>query len=388
MIQGRVKGERVHAFDRGKEISAKLAGALAEAGWRVAPEGKVSGDERPDLVASKKGVKLAVELKVMAEGRADRLIPLWSQAWLQIQNLAHEGRIPMAVVGADRVAPKAADAVLAFIQQVAPRASAGVMDLHGLRRFVGPFSEGLNADASPPARRLKRPQEVRANLFSDLNQWMLKVLLAPDIPERYLSAPRDRCHGASDLGSAAGVSIMSASRLIQELRKEGFLDESVPNLRLVRVRELLERWKAAVASQPVVEQPWRSVLLRRPSDAIEDWLSQADGCIALFAAAKAHGLGFVEGVPAYLYARRSYPAPAKANSGFVPAEPGEAPNFIVRKPSAPKSIFRGVVHVDGRPVCDILQVWLDIGAHPSRGREQAEFIWSRVLEPICSNEGR
>jgi hypothetical protein len=33
---------------------------------------------------------------------------------------------------------------------------------------------------------------------------------------------------------------------------------------------------------------------------------------------------------------------------------------------------------------DVLQVWLDVAVHPSRGAEQAELIRRRVLGPIIS----
>jgi hypothetical protein len=33
------------------------------------------------------------------------------------------------------------------------------------------------------------------------------------------------------------------------------------------------------------------------------------------------------------------------------------------------------------PSSDILQVWLDVSQHPSRGKEQADLIWRRVLAP-------
>jgi hypothetical protein len=45
-------------------------------------------------------------------------------------------------------------------------------------------------------------------------------------------------------------------------------------------------------------------------------------------------------------------------------------------------VFRASVVRDGVPVADILQVWLDVGAHPARGEEQAEEIRHRVLAPI------
>ncbi|MDP2391360.1 MAG: RpiR family transcriptional regulator, partial [Acidobacteriota bacterium] len=74
--------------------------------------------------------------------------------------------------------------------------------------------------------------------------------------------------------------------------------------------------------------------------------------------------------------------------GLVAVAPGERPDVIVRKASAPKSVFRGMV--DGRDVacCDVLQVWLDVAAHPSRGEEQAELIYRKVLRPVVEGAGK
>jgi hypothetical protein len=172
---------------------------------------------------------------------------------------------------------------------------------------------------------------------------------------------------------------MSASRLIQELRHDGYLDDDAPDLRLVRVRHLLERWQAAVSAQPIEEQSWRALVRGSANGALEKWLAHDAGCLALFASARAHGFGLVAGVPAYVYARNTADAPP----GFAPAGPGDVPDLIVRRSRSPESVFRGSVQVDDRPVCDIVQTWLDVALHPTRGREQAELIWRRVLLPLC-----
>lgn len=384
----RNQGRAAAAVAQGREQRAlgQLREMLSRQNWMVAASQPASVSPAPDLVVSRGAKKLAVELKSIAEGRADRLIPLWSQAWLQISRLAPKGHVPAAVVAADHISPKAADAVLSFAEEYAPEAHAGVMDLRGLARFRGPLLHGIEEDP----RENVRPRLVGAsperNLFSDLNQWMLKVLLAPRLPERFLRAPRGRYQGPSELASAAGVSAMSASRLLRQLGKEGLLDDSSPHLRLVCVEELFDRWRAAALSQPVRERGWRALLRSRPESIVGQWLDAAGGCLALYSAARAHGIGFVEGLPHYVYANLSPPAPSDILRGFVPAEPGEQPDLIVRRPSAPLSVLRGAVAAGGRQASDILQVWLDVSTHPSRGREQAELIWRKVLEPICREE--
>jgi hypothetical protein len=37
---------------------------------------------------------------------------------------------------------------------------------------------------------------------------------------------------------------------------------------------------------------------------------------------------------------------------------------------------------DGLPLSDVLQVWLDVSAHPARGREQAAEIRRQALAPL------
>ncbi len=371
---------------RDRKIVESVAAALVGAGWMVEHAPWSARESGGDLIAERGQYRVVIEVKFIAEGRADRLIPLWSQAWLQAQHAAElAGHHPVAIVAADRISDKAAAAVLAFIKTFAPRAAGGVMDLAGAIHLVGAELQDLNA--SPPrlprTPRAPQPVERRGLRFSDINQWLLKVLLAPRIPTEMLSAPRERYVGATDLAAAAGVSIMSASRIIRDLAREGYLDEGAPHLQLVRVRDLLNRWQAAVHAEPVLEQAWRALVPAQAPIALERWMQQGDACWALFAAAQQHWFGFVEGVPPYAYALDERAWQRLANAGFVPARAYDTPDVIVRRSRAPASVRRGMLAPGGRPACDIIQVWLDVSGHPSRGAEQAALIWRKVFEPIC-----
>jgi len=223
-------------------------------------------------------------------------------------------------------------------------------------------------------------------LFSDLNQWMLKVVLAPELPEALLSAPRGQYRNASQLARAANVSVMSAFRFVQQLGREGYLHESAPYLRLVRRQDLFSRWQALSARSPR-EVPIRFLLPADPRAPLRRMLGSGRACLALFAAADALRLGFVSGVPPYVYVQRIHPANLAEWKNLRPCSPGEPPDLIIRQAPAAQSVFRGVVRPEGLAACDVLQVWIDVASHTSRGREQADAIRRHALRRVIE-EGR
>jgi len=387
------------SVDNEAQFGRIVANLFRENGWKVLEEPRQK-NVAPDFLVSGHGKKLVVELKRASEGRKDRVIPLLSQAALEA---AHYSRVipghpvPVAIVGANRIPDSVAEEAKQFVRERAPEVAIGVLDLEGLRLFAGHGLESLSS-ARRPQSDLRQPK-VRARapqLFSDLNQWMLKVLLAPRIPDAYLSAPRGHYQGASQLGEAAGVSVMSAFRFVEEFSKEGFLESGPGVLQLVRLRELMNRWVAA-SQRRVLEIPMRWVLHRgkkalwsalrsyqsdqwMPSPNLADQLSSPRPrlCLGLFEATEALGIGFVHGVKPHLYLERLNAEVLKDLGLSGNAEEKEA-DLYVRIPGNRESVFRGVVQKDGVPVSDILQVWLDVGQHPSRGKEQADLIWRKIL---------
>src|SRR5689334_7767715 len=127
------------------------------------------------IVRDSKGAVYAVEVKAAVEGRADRLLPLFSQAVLQSLHGAGKHATPLAVVAAPKISQRAAEQILKFAERYAPEAAAGVIDFEGLRLFRGAHLETLNSEA-PKSSMATKSRRVSGHLFSDLNQWMLKVL--------------------------------------------------------------------------------------------------------------------------------------------------------------------------------------------------------------------
>jgi len=271
-------------------------------GWNV-QRMSAAPDRGADLVVRRRGVSYIVQVKAGPEGRADRLVPLWSQAWLEASALASShGAAPLAIVVAPRIRPAVARQILDFAERYAPQAAAGVIGFDGLRRFRGEGLDGLDVDP-PLLDGSSREAPAPSALFSDLNQWMLKVLLAPELPPDMLSAPREAYSNASQLAAAARVSVMSAYRFVQQLQMEGYLHESRAHLRLVRRRDLFQRWQAW-SLRPPREMPMRLLLRGDVRKELGRILGSDQVCLALFAAADALGLGFVQGLPPHVYVPR------------------------------------------------------------------------------------
>ncbi len=362
-----------------------LASVFEKAGWSIRSESHGT-PVRPVLLAKQGRIAYAVQLKLASEGRSDRLVPLLAQAVLETRREAGAKARPLAVVAAPRIPQRAAQQVLKFAAEFAADAAVGVIDFEGFRAFRGPQLEALNADAAV-RRAAARPAAASGRLLSDLNQWMLKVLLAPELPERLLSAPRGRYRNASELARAAGVSVMSAFRFVQQLQHEGYLDESASHLSLVRREDLFDRWQG-LSARSAREAPMRFVLPGNTQAQLRKALNGGGAaCLALFAAADVLQLGFVSGVPPYIYVDRLRPSRLADWKGLRACTPGEAPDVIVREAPAPQSVFRGAVNADGIAACDVLQVWVDVAAHPSRGREQADLIRRRVLRQVLERQG-
>lgn len=377
-----------------------------KAGWKVQWRVPV-GDTQADLLADSGGRHLLVEVKSLSEGRRDRLIPLLAQAILQSKTLAEKcprPTVPVAVVGSNRIPTSVAVAARRFAELHAPDVGAGVVDAEGLRVFTGHGLQRFNARPSRRASTSMVPRPKTTRLFSDLNQWMLKILLGQSLPPSYLSVPRGEFRNASQLAASANVSTMSAIRFVHRLTDQGFLDETQDHIKLVRVEDLLERWVSA-GREAFSEFPAHWIIKHSPeqlhaslaeysregtdpSTARGGWRDAADRtkprcCLGLFAAADLLGFGFVRGVPPHIWMERLAPEVLR-QFGLRAADSPGPPDVYVRVPARPEAVFRAATTADGVPVSDVMQVWLDVSNHPARGRAQADVIRRRALRTLFS----
>jgi hypothetical protein len=377
-----------------------VADVLRRAGLQV-DESPRLGDPGIDIRARAGKKRYIFEVKSFSEARKDRVIPLIAQAILEVQSAAAKNPdvIPVAVLAGERMSELLAEQIVQFAMRNAPHVAVGVVDAEGLSRFSGFGLDSLNAKASLPRSLESLEKRVASiNLFSDLNQWMLKILLSEGIPESFLSAPRGPFENASQLAEAAGVSVMSAFRFVRQLSEEGFLEQK-GGLRLVRVEDLLERWQAGSRRPREIPLRWilrdknksfpdalRSYVERAASDPKKSQRSKSRRgslriCLALYAAAEMLDLKFVHGAQVHFYLEQ-LDLHFLHEIGLSAENAQQQPDLFVRVPENPEAVFRAAVARHGVPVADVLQVWLDVSSHPVRGKAQADLIRKEILSGL------
>lgn len=369
-----------------------LVDLFRQDGWGV-ERGAPFLDQGANLTISRGSLRYIVAFKVSSEGRRDRVVALLSQAILQARAAARalsDQAVPLAVVAAPSIPRSAADALASFLSEVAPEDAVGIFDREGFRRFVGSGLETLTAAPTRSARRQKLRVPDSANLYSDLNQWLLKVLLAPLVPDDLLQAPRGEYRNASELAKAARVSVMSAFRFLRQLRQEGFLDDEREPLRLIRRQELMLRWQAAyLRPMPELALRWIDPVnsgrqlpaALRAYHGNSSLKSAPRACLGLFAAAECFGYGSVQAIPPNFYLE-SLDREVLGMMGFSPDGAEYRPDLFVRVPVLQTSIFCAAVTRDGVPIADIIQVWLDVSSHPASDEAQVNEIRKGALAQI------
>ncbi len=386
-----------------QSVEAHLVSSLRRAGFLVELEPLGEGEMRIE----REGVRYVAQLKVAKEPRRALLEALLADALLRARASARQlaAHKALAVVGARRLSPALCAALRSYARRFGEGDAFGLVDAEGRLELEGAGLESVKGrapDESAEAARLSAKAPV--DLFSDRNQWLLKVLLAPRFHKELLAAPRAPVRSASQLAKLAKVSVPSAARFVSALKSAGHLALRNGALSLMRPAELLQRWSAAV--RPTRELPARWILpatnLRRqlagnlaayverlPPPPGEDAPfvverarvpSRVRACLGLFAAAEQMGFETPRASPMHLYVEEASGAVLE-RLGLVPARPGEVVHVFVRRARYPESLFRAAVTRGGAPTSDVLQLWMDLADHPARGGELADRLWRERIEP-------
>jgi len=352
-------------------------------GWDVLEKGE-DGKSADFILTSPRGQTYHVVLKALTEGRADRAIPLFSQALLESRaraNGRHDRSRPAVILWVGVASHALIRKLVDFQKEYGSGEPFAILSDVPL---YADFPE-LEAEEQPASVRRSSHSAPPTLVFSDLAQWMLKLLLAADIKrEGLISAPRKTYMTATELAREARVSVMSATRLINALKEDGLV-ELAPHLRIVQRRKLAQRWKAAYV-KPAVAVPMKYLAGGVPEEQqLRKTLKREEGAtLGQFAAANALGVGHVHGAITALWVLDL--AAAERWRGLKRARDGERPDLILKQHPYPQSLLRGRVMRDGAWVSDIIQTWLDVSAEPTRGAEQAAELEHGVLAKVVGEK--
>jgi len=363
-------------------LSTALMGAYTEAAEPAGP-----GGPRFDFILVHPPRRHAVEIVSVPAPRIADVIGRFATAILRI-NAAEppSGAECLVAVVMPSFGQKVIVAVTEFMSQYAPKLAWALVDFKHRLHFADPqagrtHTTALDAPADSPAPPPSSTGPRTSRLFTDLNSWMLKILLLSEATIEGWPGPRERIDNPTRLSRVAKVAVQTAHSFFKTFAEHGFVRMSqTRGVHVVRARALLELWLAHEQQRPVVRTFARSVY-----GVLDNWKRLAGGAgqtrfaLGGFDACRRHGVlhTAVSGVPVLVHGE-SVPALVGAWDLQYCSE-AEAQLVFVNQ-QAEESVFRGVIRQAGVPVVDILQAALDVAPMPNRGIEQAELIVERILE--------
>lgn len=238
-----------------------------------------------------------------------------------------------------------------------------------------------------------RTQQVGGvrSLFSPKSQWLWKLLLMPGIDSRYWSGCESRPRSVSELAIRSGVSQPAVSSFLNRAERLGFLKRDAGRLTVINHRELLEDWvyaskhmrRQVLCVRSLYGGPSDEGLLRQIREYCARSQQGSDvSAVVVSSHLACHllGLGRSNQRAAQLRVAARPVSEVMEALDLVPADERQAVFEIVAD-GLSDSAHRGCVRVQGVPVADVLQCFLDVRLSHARGYEQSEYIYERVLRP-------
>jgi hypothetical protein len=340
-----------------------------------------SGREDADLVAVGRGPDCVVNVSYLPTVRIKDLIGSIAATTLTATRIANATEAePVVVAVAPRIGSTAVHEVQDFMRANAPDVGWGLVDYAGRVRLYLP-SQGLDVDRQPARLPEKSASKTSRSLqlFSDLNRWLLKVLLMRESPEGMWGGQRERVDSPTQLGAVASVSTAKAHRFFRAFEERDFLRRTPEGLKVVRRRALINAWMAEEDHQHRVEMPVRCIF-GKPTDVMAMLEPVADQrfAISAFEACRLHDVLHTTSPRLSVYVEDDFREFMEAWE-LADCDSRDAHLVLVR-PRFPESVFRGTVQRKDLPVVDVLQAALDVRSQKPRGGEQADFIIDHVLK--------
>jgi hypothetical protein len=341
------------------------------------PRSKASTEA--DFLIHARDQRLAVKLKAIGTARLSDLEGNLASATLAAHRVARKtGSQPLVMIEMPRLGPRSMAFSRQFMAREAPDTGWCLYDRDGGFCFEIP-SLGIVGRSESRARTGPRPQPTRGALFSDLQRWMLKILLMREVSPRFWGGPTQGIQSVRDLAMVAKVSQQTAYSFVRAFETAGYLREGDAGIVIVRRGELMRAWLNHDAAFYATRIPVQSLLgsshdlsktLARLGDPERFAITGFEACRlmgVLHAPVPWREVCFVGDVAAVI-----------ADWRLKPCDPRDA-DFMLSKMAFPKSILRGRAVQSNVPVVDILEAAISVSGQAPRGHEQASHIFEHVL---------
>ncbi|MFT7622395.1 MAG: hypothetical protein ACI9WU_001568 [Myxococcota bacterium] len=385
-------GDQIELISQEASWLSKLQRTLADHGFKEVHA--ADGVNRPDLIAVWNGIRCVFDVKA-SRGRSRELKRALAAAVVEARHFAGASETPVGVVAVSRISPSMRAELKRYAATILGDAPWGLMDGNG---GLGLHLPGAQINVAPrPSRRRNtaQPLEKQRSTFSDLDQWMLKMLLSVE-----LAPPLQLCdvHGVtvdrpfesvSALARRSGVAGGTAHGLVRRLRQDGSCTRT-GTLQLLDVPDLIQRW-LSMPSNPT--QMRARFVLPGPhfTDRFRTYCNTQRAhrsgrvCMGQFVAMEQWGLRHVVGAPPLVHAE--FPDVAMRDLGLIEAGQGEHAEVIVRLPRFPESTFRGAVAREELTVADPIQCLLDIAGSSARGEEMMPLLHAHLFPGLAGMDG-
>lgn len=339
-------------------------------------------DACADFVARTPEGTLAIQVTATRRRGIEDLKGRLATAVLHAQQYAAPDQQPVVLVHAPRIGSRAVASLEEFVETYAPGLAWGAWDERGAV-YLRLADLGISVDESgvsdvDEARKTTHNQRA----FTDLNRWLLKVLMLRDAPEgtwKRAQPYRQEIANPAQLTRVAVVSQAKAYQFARTFRDLGLLRWDRSHFEILEPRRVFDLWYEEERQLRVERYPVRSIFspgagVAEIFDGVGTELGYAVGG---FEACRLFGV---------LHTGRSVPeVHIFQNPNYVLTQldlelcdEHEAEMYLMETPYK-ESVDRGVIHVGNVRVVDILQAALDAGRHARRGKEQADYIVGEVL---------
>lgn len=355
-------------------------------GARIEPKGLVNKDGP--------AASVPVSEFVVTSGKKTRTVVVSSLPAIRIPDLlgrlafmainqnitGQAGASPMILVAAKQISAKSISAVESFMAANLSGREWGLIDTQGNVRLLVP-SLGLDINETSVRTAKKRPSRQSKELFSDLNRWMLKILLLRHLPKHLWGGPTGPIATPTDLARVAGVSVEMAHRFFRTFEQYGYIRRTSRGLQLLHAEAMLDSWMAAERQVSVTRTPVRRVFSK--GKRLKELFSpHPETTVAAggFEACRRFDLLHASSESLEIHVLGNWKADI-LNWKVEPCSPEQADLVLVHS-AYPRSIEKGLVQGRDLSTVDVLQAALDVVHSSARGIEQAGFLVEHILASI------